>query len=286
MKYLTKINKYLQRRTVRLDYADIRNTLKRLGEFQSDALLVHSSLSACGLISGGSKTVISVLRDWVGHRVLAMPAHSYCYPTENGQSGLFIRDATPSLVGTITERFRSLPGVVRSCCPTHSLACVGPLARDLCIGHDACETPCGAGTPYARLAARDCAVLLFGVKLDSYTLFHTAEHEAGVPYLYYPVPTEFLVDDGSHAIRTVIKKRQNMEVTRRFDAMENWFENRQFLQRIPLGLGELLYIPHAGIAHAALVARLKEDPYFLVKKSGRKHHLSEAKTALNQPWPA
>jgi len=145
------------------------------------------------------------------------------------------------------------------------------MAEELCNGHDAADTPCGSGTPYARLVQKRCGVLLFGVTLDSYTLFHTAEDEARAPYQYFPIRCHFLVQDGG-TTRTLSMKRQDMNVSRRFGAMEGWFENRGLLKRSPLGRGELLFIPDAARAHAALVAQLKDDPFFLVTEQGRKYY--------------
>src|SRR5262249_53188787 len=168
-----------------LDHADILNALRCFGDFQSSALLVHSSLSACGWISGGPPTVVRALRDWIGGANLVMPTHSYCYPRAHGTLPLFSTATTPSVVGAISEYFRAVRGVLRSCHPSHSVACMGPLTETLCSAHDASETPCGTGTPYARLIDADCAVLLFGAKFDAYTFFHSAEHDAGVPYQYF-----------------------------------------------------------------------------------------------------
>jgi aminoglycoside 3-N-acetyltransferase len=260
-----------------LERSDILNALRSLGDFQSTALLVHSSLSACGWISGGPQTVIDALRDWISGSNLVMPTHTYCYPGADGKLPLFSTAATPSLVGAITEHFRASSGVIRSCHPSHSIACSGPWAEKLCCAHDACETPCGPGTPYARLIEADCAVLLFGARMDSYTFFHSAEHDAGLLYQYFTAPSQFLVRCGSGPVRRLEMKRQDIGVDRCFEMRQPWFEERKLLKRIELGMGELLYVPHAGMAHAALVAQLHEDPFFLVTEEARDRFLARAK---------
>src|SRR5262249_32343447 len=141
---------------------------------------------------------------------------------------IFSVEGTPSVIGAISEKFRRYPGVVRSRHASHSLTCMGPMAKAICEGHERCATPCGSGTPYAKLLAMDGVVLLFGVKLDSYTLFHTAEDEAAVPYQYYVEPFRYVLCDQSGSIRGFRTRRQNMNVLRRFRSMENWFENRKF----------------------------------------------------------
>ena len=96
--------------------------------------MVHSSLSACGQIRGGSATVVEVLQTWLGEGDLTMPTHTYCYPDKNGEAPVFDPATTPSVVGAITDYFWKQPEVMRSLHPTHSLACQGPGADHLCSG--------------------------------------------------------------------------------------------------------------------------------------------------------
>ncbi len=232
---------------------------------RGQTLLMHSSLSSCGYIKGGAATVIQAVQDWSGHALLAMPTHSYCYPQLSSPAPVFDPSKTPSKVGAISEYFRKQPSVRRSLHPTHSIACQGPGADALAAGHELCDTPCGAGSPYAKLVQCDAAVLMFGVSLESCTLFHTAEDAADVPYLYHrePCSLRFLNPDGTIAAYTM--RRQNMQVERRFAEMDHWLEQRGLLRRIPLGSGTLLLIPSALAMHTTLVAELRQDPTLLLK---------------------
>ena len=45
------------------------------------------------------------------------------------------------------------------------------------------------------MVRQDASVLMFGVTLNSYTLFHTAEDEAEVPYCYEEEPYSLRVRD-------------------------------------------------------------------------------------------
>jgi aminoglycoside 3-N-acetyltransferase len=243
-------------------------------------VMVHSALSACGHIEGGADTVIGVLRSWVGGGLLAMPTHSYCYTEPSGVTPLFDPARTESVVGAITNRFWKMPDVRRSLHPTHSLACAGVLAADYCEGHERLPTPCGEGTPYARLIAARASVLMFGASLDSYTFFHTAEDAAGVPYLYEkePYTLRLLSPDGTEM--TVRMWRQEMgHVPRCFGAMHSWLESRCLLQRRRVGLGEFLFIPDSMAAHEAVVAQLRADPLFLVEPRHRGAVTDRAATA-------
>jgi aminoglycoside 3-N-acetyltransferase len=254
----------------------LRATLVSLGT-PPRIVFFHSSLSACGYVRGGAEAVISALRAWCAGSTLAMPTHSYCYPDSRGEVPVFDPRSTPSVVGSITNAFARQPGVSRSLHPTHSLAAEGPLAQTLIAGHENCETPCGPGTPYERLVNWDAGILMFGVTLDCYTLFHTAEDAAKVPYLYEAEPYDLKMNNPAGGVRTIRMKRQDMQVQRRFAEMDNWFEEQGFLERRRLGCGELLWIAHSRAAHSALVAQLGANPFLLVSKQARENLSSAAR---------
>jgi len=256
------------RSRVPLDKWHIRTALESFGPFQSEVLLVHSSLSACGQIHGGEQTVSDAFRAWIETATLAMPTHSYCYG-EGAAPIYFDRKVTPSSVGAITDWFWRQPGVIRSLHPTHSLACEGSLADDLCEGHERAPTPCGKGTPYEKLVQGKTSVLMFGAKLDAYTLFHTAEDVAKVPYLYESRKSEVAFKDGYGIGLRYSIRRHNMRFLRRFAEMDAWLEQRALLLRCKLGLGELLYLPDAGKVHRALVDELSRNPWLLVEEFAR-----------------
>ena len=250
-----------------LGEGDILDALGRLSPAQPRVLMVHSSLSACGLVRGGPMTVIQAIRSWNAGGTLAMPAHSYCYPTSTAAAPVFDLTATPSVVGRITETFRQQPRVLRSLHPTHSLAVEGAGGEAMIAGHQACSTPCGAGTPYARLVQMDAAVLMFGATLDTYTLFHTAEDTAAVPYLYEPQPVGLRFAGPAGAEQVLTMRKHDMGVARSFAAKDSWLEERGFLRRVRLGAGELLLLPRARQVHDAVVAELRRDPGFLTARS-------------------
>src|ERR1044072_2072194 len=177
----------MTRKLVRLNEARIVEALKSFGPNQSETLLVHSSLSACGHIDDGAGTVIKALRGWVSDKtLLAMPTHTWSYPRANAETPVYDVASTPSLVGAITDFFWRQSGVTRSLHPSHSLACLGPDSEKFVLDHERRETPCGQQTPYEQIAMSNSSVLMFGATMDSYTLFHTAEDAAKVSYLYKP----------------------------------------------------------------------------------------------------
>jgi aminoglycoside 3-N-acetyltransferase len=264
------VRRTLARRLFQITGPALRVALRRLIGGRRPCLLMHSSLSRCGTISGGEATVIREVGKFAD--LFCLPTHTYCYPAGPGQPApLYDPRATPSRVGRLTEYFRGLPGVVRSIHPTHSLAACGPSGAEICEGHERCNTPCGQGTPYERLVERDTSVLMFGATMDSYTLFHTAEDAAGCPYLYEPSPYDLRVLDARGAERQVTMFRQNMKVARCFEAMEGVLAAEGLLRVRRLGMGKLLFLPSAGAVHSFLLDKLTRDPCYLVAR----HHKRE-----------
>jgi len=108
---------------------------------------------------------------------------------------------------------------------------------------------------------QDGSVLMFGVTLNTYTLFHTAEDAAGVPYLYERTPCLLEAVDRAGQILRITMRRHDMRIVRCFSQMDEWLEQRGLLMRHSLGLGQLLFIPHAGTTHRQLVDALGLRPH-------------------------
>jgi aminoglycoside 3-N-acetyltransferase len=250
-----------------MDATDIGRALSQFGAFRAPVLMVHSSLSACGYIEGGTETVIASLRSWIDGATLAMPTHTYCYPRGGRPAPTFDAASTPSVVGAITNAFWRQSGVVRSAHPTHSVASSGSLATSICEEHEWARTPCGAGTPYEKLVQLGCAALMFGATLDGYTFFHTAEDAATVPYLYEARMYELFIRDACGIRWSMESRRQDMNVPRRFGQMDAFLEREALLKRVQLGNGELLFIPDARAVHSVLVDALRRDPFLLVAQA-------------------
>lgn len=249
-----------------LNRSKIQRSLSQLGPVTAKFVLIHSSLSHCGHILGGPALATHVLEDWLGNRTLVMPAHTYCYPDARGHVPVFDPGLTASVVGRISDHFWRQPGVMRSLHPTHSLAAKGRDAAWLLAGHEDCTTPCGAGTPYERLVHADTGVLMFGTTLDAYTLFHTSEDAARVPYLYEEEIYHLKIQQRNNVERDFPMYRQNMKITRRFTEITPWLQERGLLTRHRLGLGELLWLPSARAVHQALLEALAENPWLLTAK--------------------
>lgn len=172
--------------------------LVRLGVRIGDILLVHSSLSAIGWITGGGETLIRALFSVVGESgTLVMPAHSGAL----SDPGLWenppvppswhekVREGMPPFnplitptrgVGTVPELFRRFPGVIRSSHPMDSFCAYGPEADRICESQ-VLENGLGEESPLARIYELGGRILLIGCGHDSNTSLHLAEFRSEWP---------------------------------------------------------------------------------------------------------
>lgn len=239
-----------------------RRALHELTGEGTEILFVHSSLSRLGHFTGGPADVLAALREFSA--CLGLPTHTYTYPEVLGEAApVFDSASTPSQNGLLTELFRHQPGVVRSIQSTHSLALLGPQAREIAHGHYRLDTPCGAGTPYHRMLERRASALMWGVTFHQYTFYHTAEDAAESAYAYEEHTRDRLrVIDENGQVRECLSRRQTRNL-RRFAACGDLMERIGLVRRAQLGGGFLLFVPDCSKAHDFLVERLRKVPDFL-----------------------
>ncbi len=182
-----------------LSQTHIADGARSLGLQPGTIVMVHSSLSSLGPVSGGANAVIDALVEVLGqHGTLLMPTH----PARDGLA--FDPDAIPSDMGVISETFRLRPGVLRSRHPYHPVAGYGARAEEILSDHEKSAAPDGPETPYGRLIPLGGKVLHLGCDLDTMTLLHTVEAELDLPYLR---ELEMKYIDAGGEIRTLSIRR-------------------------------------------------------------------------------
>jgi len=157
---------------------DLATGIAALGIGRGDGVLVHSSFDAFAGFVGKPTDVISELEKLVGPegRVL-MPTLPFGGTAVEYARQQLVFDVmrTPSRMGLLTELFRRSTDVTRSVHPTHPVAVWGRDAAAFAQGHHVANTPCGTGSPYARLLETDGKILLLGTGIGALTFFHTVE---------------------------------------------------------------------------------------------------------------
>ncbi|GIG56384.1 AAC(3) family N-acetyltransferase [Longispora fulva] len=180
------------RRTPRTDgltVSDLVEGWRAVGIRAGMALIVHSSLSSLGHVTGGAGTVVASLRAALGPAgTLVTPAFTEQvrdpagdHPGASGDMVVALRarvpvfhPALPTTMGAIPEAVRTLPDSLRSTHPKVSVAAIGAHAADIVSRHPL-NFALGPGTPFGRLHDLDGHILLLGVGHDRDTFLHHAE---------------------------------------------------------------------------------------------------------------
>jgi len=165
---------------------DIIFSLECMGIEKGDTLLLHSALTSIGDVDGGADSVIDAFLEVIGSEGTLVMS------TLTGWGAPFDAKTSPSAVGYLSERFRTRSGVLRSLHPVHSVAAFGKNAEYITKDHDKCETGCGEGTPYLKIAELRGKAILLGVDMDRNTTMHSMEEAIDAKYLLtldIPAPT-------------------------------------------------------------------------------------------------
>jgi aminoglycoside 3-N-acetyltransferase len=160
-------------------------------------LIIHSSLSKIGWITGGPVTVIYALMDVITDQgTIIMPAHSGDYSNPEDWSNppvpeewvddikknmsAFRKEITPTRgIGIIPEIFRTFPDVLRSNHPCFSFTAWGKNAKYITNAHSL-DYGLGDNSPLGNLYNLDGYILLLGVNYDRNTSFHLSEVRSDV----------------------------------------------------------------------------------------------------------
>ncbi len=238
--------------------------LRALGVCPGDVLIVHSSLSSMGHVEGGAGTVIAALREVLGKEgTLLFPALSF---RTSCVDSIFSYHETPACIGKIAETFRTMPGVVRSFHPTHSVCAIGKYAEELTCDHGLDDTPLGEHSPYRKLPAYKGKILMLGCSARSNTFMHGMEEAAGVSYVLRGHQAFTMTDkDGNVTVKNVRRHNFNRPegaLLQRYDRSVDVLEEGEVWKGKVHG-ADCVLMDAAALEKRAL-AKMKEDPYYFI----------------------
>jgi len=204
----------------------IKERLNEAGFGPGNLVMLHSDFFCMGPVEGGVDTIIDAFLEVLGKDgTLVMPTFTLSAP--------FNFEKSRSECGFITEKFRTMKGVLRSFHPTHSVAALGPLAEKIVRDHDK-TSGTGRHSPFHKLAQLNGKICLITTDKKFYaTIIHTAQILANCPYTHLRIKKEVY---NSNKKLEIIKLKENPvgcnEVDLNFKA---FLSNEGLLQKIPLG---------------------------------------------------
>lgn len=172
--------------------------LKKLGVEPGMTILVHSSMSSLGWVSGGAPAVVLAIEEVIRpYGTLVMPTHTGDLSDPSGWENPpvpeswweIIRNSMPPFdpeftptrgMGHIPECFRNQSSVLRSTHPLYSFAAWGERSIEILSEHSL-DFGLGEKSPLARIYDAEGWVLLLGAGHDSNTSLHLSEHRASYP---------------------------------------------------------------------------------------------------------
>jgi aminoglycoside N3'-acetyltransferase len=240
----------MTRPTIRSE--EIVRQLLTLGVKRGAVLLVHTAFSKVAPVEGGPHGLIAALRDALGPAgTLVMPSMS------DDDDQPFDARTTPCLaMGVVAERFRKLPGVLRSDSP-HAFAAIGPRAAEITTPHPL-DVPHGPDSPVGRVHVLDGQVLLLGVGHDGNTTVHLAETIAGVRYRLPKYATILTA-----GVPTRREYREIDHCCERFALVDEWLEAGGRQRRGIVGHAESRLVRSKDIVEVALARLRVNETVFL-----------------------
>ena len=192
---------------------DIIAGLIGLGLKCGDNVIVHSSLSSFGYVTGGADTVIDALMELLtAEGTLVMPSFNHGAPYDEGN--IFDITKTATVSGIIADTFWQRAGVLRSMNPTHPFAAWGKNAEKYTAEHHLHDSM-GENSPLGLLWKDNGYCLLLGVGYGANTFHHFVETDSGASCIsrrgeVYPVR---FADGGEATAHTWGWREKNCPIT-------------------------------------------------------------------------
>jgi aminoglycoside 3-N-acetyltransferase len=245
---------------------DVTEALRSIGVGEGSTALVHpDAIVAAQFIGVPEAYRLDALIDAVERAIcpsgtLVIPTFSYSFT--KGEP--FDRQHTPSAVGMVSERFRTLPGVLRSGDPIFSFAARGKLAEELCA--IAVRECFGEGSVFALLHRVNAQIVNLGCSMTrGGTFVHYVEVAHGVQYRYKKEFSGTIIGEGPSIENSVIYHVRDL--TRRSEAdlrrLQRRLAQEKKLRSIDVGRTRIMAVAANDLFDTAY-AMLDEDPVSLI----------------------
>ena len=265
---------------------------KRLGFQPTDTVFVHSSYKKIAGeegIEGGAQTLLDAFIEYFGKEGLVVfPAMSWKLgylvneagvtrnPALGAAEGFFeygnhfdIRTTTCAYLGILPELFRQRQGVVRSLCPTSSVAAYGPDAKTFCAGHEHAPTPLHWNSPWGRLYERGAKILFLGTGMACNTFLHVIEERAEVPNLLAPYIWRYTATDYDGNCHEIAFRRHEPGHNHYYEKIEGELVEHGIARRVTFGAANC-HIVDAVAETDYMLKRLKEEPTLFMHEYNQK----------------
>lgn len=239
---------------------DLAAHLDGLGIAAGARLVVHSRLLAFGQLDGGAEMAAGALLGRIG------PAGTLIVPTYTFDAAQPYDPVTRPGEGTgaLSELIRQMPGAIRSRCPIHNHAGIGPDSR-LLAGTDPARS-IGPGSDFAAMLDGDFTLVLLGCGFtEGCTYLHHMEAMAEVPYReWIELRREVWDADGRpHSMTVRYYGHVGERRTADFEAVRHRLAERGLLGTAPCPFGAS-YVCRLADLHQVAAEMLADDPFVLV----------------------
>ena len=223
---------------------DLIAAFSEIGLGKGDRLIIHSSLSSLGHVEKGAEGVIDALLEVIGPSGnLMLPTFNYTRPLPEPY---YDPQNTPCRAGIIPETGRKRPDTIRSLHPTHSVAVIGPDAKQLTDGH--LQTRAfGKNSPIDRLVKAGGKVLLIGVAHTTSSTIHIGEEYADIPKVswYDPLPTAKVLMPGGKIIEHPLDTSPSCSAA--FNAVEYPLRQHNEINDLRIGSAKIQLVSGAAV---------------------------------------
>lgn len=259
------------------------NEFIRLGLSPTDTVFIHSSykkIAGAEGIEGGAQTIIDAFIEYFGKEGLVVfPAMSWKLgylvnnegitrnPALGPSEGFFeygnhfdVKTTTCSYLGILPELFRQREGVIRSICPSSSIAAFGKDAKTFCSGHENADTSLSWNSPWGKLYERRAKILFLGTGMACNTFMHVIEEYAQVPGLLADYLWEYTATDYDGKLYNISYKRHEPGHNHYYEKVEADLVERGIAKRITFGSADS-HLVDAFEETNYMVERLKKEPW-------------------------